>query len=242
MDLQCLCAQIKVSNKEAEEIVRWQRFFYSFEFADIQKLLFAPGWTSIDEQAKTKFLEGNKDLSQLTDEELRIAFVKYTPKSDWDRFFSNKIPGFDAEKIIEEIRKSRNNIAHCKFFYNSEYKSCNEAIRSLNKALATAIKITEDKDFSDKNSEYIANAMAGVFERIEVLTQKLADAVKPALQIMGKIGETVNRFSEFYQKYDFSAPIRALEGLSTALVLPDNTDTADETDESTKGNEDNHDA
>ena len=234
----------KVSNKEVEEIARWQRFFYSFEFSDIQKLLFTPGWTDIDAHSKKKFLEENADLSLLTDEELRTAFAQYTPKSDWDRFFSNKISesGFDAKKIIEEIRKSRNNIAHCKFFYNPEYISCSKAIRSLNKVLISAIKITEYNDFSDKNREYIVNSMAGAFEKITMLTQKIADSIKPALQVMEKIGETVTRFSELYLKYDFSAPISVLENLSTSLALPDNSTTEKEEDEKESGDEENLDA
>lgn len=50
----------KVSNKEVDEIARWQRFFYSVEFGDIQKLLFSKGWTNDDEQAKSHFLEKTK--------------------------------------------------------------------------------------------------------------------------------------------------------------------------------------
>ena len=191
----------KVSNKEADEIARWQRFFYSFEFIDIQKLLFAKGWINEDEKAKASFLEKNQDLSQLTDEELRMAFCKYTPQSDWERC---KILGLDAEKIIEEIRKSRNNIAHCKFFYRAEYESCSSAIRNLNKALISAIKITEDKDFSDKNREYIKNALSGVLETIGLITQSISDMIKPALQGMGKFAETMSRYFETYQKLDFS--------------------------------------
>lgn len=118
----------KATNKEIEEITRWQRFFYSFEFSDIQKLLFSKNWTSVDEQGQAKFLEANQNLSQLTDKELRAAFIKYTPKSDWERFFSDKISELDVEGIIEEIRKSRNNIAHCKFFYRDEYESCKKAM------------------------------------------------------------------------------------------------------------------
>jgi len=218
------------SKKEAKEIARWQRFFYSFEFTDIQKLLFAKGWTNIDEQSKIKFLSNTKDLSELTDEELRIAFSRYTPKSDWERFFSDKISGFDVEKVIEEIRESRNKIAHCKFFYKTEYESCNKAINDLNQAIISTIKITENKDFYQKNREYIVNAMAGAFERIEAFTQKLADVIKPSLQVMEKISETVNRFVESYQKYDFSGPIKALENLSTALILPYNNDTTEKID------------
>ena len=79
------------NQKEAEEIERLQRFFYSFEYHDIQKLLFTQSWTSSDETEKNKFLETHTDLSKLSDEELRNAFSKYTPKSDWERFFNSKI-------------------------------------------------------------------------------------------------------------------------------------------------------
>lgn len=229
------------SKKEAKEIARWQRFFYSFEFTDIQKLLFAKSWTNVDEQSKIKFLSDTKNLSELTDEELRIAFSQYTPKSDWERFFSNKISGLDVEKVIEEIRESRNKIAHCKFFYKSDYESCNKAINNLNQAIISAIEITKNKDFSDKNREYIANAMAGAFERIGSFSQKLVDVIKPSLQVIEKIGETVNRFVESYQRYDFSGPIKALENLSTALMLPYNTDTTEETDTHTDISEDDTD-
>ena len=44
------------NNKEIEEIERLQRFFYSLEYTDVQKLLFTSSWTSVDETAKTKFL------------------------------------------------------------------------------------------------------------------------------------------------------------------------------------------
>jgi len=218
----------KVSNREVDEIARWQRFFYSFEFGDIQKLLFSKGWTNDDEQAKSRFLEENKDLSQLTDEELRTAFCKYTPQSDWERFFRSKISGLDAEKIIEEIRKSRNNIAHCKFFYRAEYESCSSAIHSLNKALISAIKITENQDFSDKNSEYIKNTLSGALETIGRFTQSISDMVKPALQSMGKIAETVSHYFEVYQKLDFSGYYKIFEGLLTPLALSDNSDSGED--------------
>ena len=41
-----------------------------------------------DEIKKEKFLDENKDLSELSDIELRNAFDDFTPKSDWKRFFS----------------------------------------------------------------------------------------------------------------------------------------------------------
>lgn len=105
-------------NPTQKETTRMQEFFYSFEFNDIQKMLFTPNWTEIDNHAKDQFLTHNSDLSQLSDEELRTAFLTLTPKSDWERFFSDKISGVDFERVFESIRRYRNDIAHCKFFYN----------------------------------------------------------------------------------------------------------------------------
>lgn len=231
----------KATNTEVEEIVRWQRFFYSFEFSDIQELLFSKSWTSIDEQAQASFLDKNRDLSQLADEELRSAFYKFKPRCDWERFFSSKIPELDVETIIEEIRKSRNNIAHCKFFYRAEYESCSKAISCLNRAAISAIKIAEEKDFSDRNSEYIANTMAGVLERFGEYAQKISDAVKPALQAMGKITKPLTNYVKFFQKYDFSGPLKSLEALSTAIACPNSENTTDELLEiSGEGKDDNY--
>lgn len=121
-------------------------------------MLFTPNWTEIDNHAKDQFLTHNSDLSQLSDEELRTAFLTLTPKSDWERFFSDKISGVDFERVFESIRRYRNDIAHCKFFYNDSYCECNCAITQLNKAILRAIKETEKKEFAKKNSEALSKA------------------------------------------------------------------------------------
>lgn len=152
------------TKKETEEIERLQRFFYSFEYNDIQKLLFTPSWTNTDETEKSKFLKKHKDLSALSDEQLREAFSKYIPKSDWERFFSNKINISDIEDLIEQIRLFRNSVAHFKFFYKADYDKCNKLANSLNSAITKAIQITEEKDFAEKNSEKLSVALQGLVD------------------------------------------------------------------------------
>lgn len=152
------------SQKEAEEIERLQRFFYSFEYHDIQKLLFTQSWTSSDETEKNKFLETHTDLSMLSDEELRNAFSKYTPKSDWERFFNSKINITDIENLIEQIRIYRNSVAHFKFFYKDDYNKCNKLINRMNSAIIKAIQITEEKDFTKKNAEALSVALGALID------------------------------------------------------------------------------
>lgn len=158
-------------SEETKERKRLQEFFYSIEYADIQKILFLPNWTNIDEQMKSVFLQNNKDLSQLTDEELRKAFYDFSPKSDWERFFNEKIPLTDVKDIIEKIRIYRNAIAHFKFFYKTDYSSCVKLVNKLNYAVLNAIQITKKKDFLQKNVENIKNAISDFSKRInEILT------------------------------------------------------------------------
>lgn len=170
------------TKREAEEIERLQRFFYSFEYIDIEKLLFTPSWTSVDESEKKKFLEKNPNLSELSDEELREAFSKYVPRSDWERFFSNKINISDIKELIEQIRIYRNSVAHFKFFYKADYDECNKRVNRLNSAIINAIKITEDKDFAEKNAENLSESLKNVLAGFANFTKTFAELAKKSLE------------------------------------------------------------
>lgn len=78
-------------------------FFYALDYGSLRKILFSPSWTEIDQKEKDKFLSENTDLSILSDEELRNKFLKFTPKSDWERFFSEKIKIEKIEELIKDI-------------------------------------------------------------------------------------------------------------------------------------------
>lgn len=196
-------------NEEKKEIERLQKFFYSFEFNDIQKLLFTPSWTGIDEQEKCSFLDQHLDLSQLSDEELRDALSRFTPKSDWDRFFSSKIDFPDIEDAIEKIRLYRNAIAHFKFFYQEDYLESNRLIKRLNTSVLKAIKLTEDKDFVEKNAEHFRNAMYEVSRTFEEFRKNISrvmnETITPALQTFKTVVPPVmNRIKDTYRAFDFS--------------------------------------
>lgn len=164
------------TNKEqAKKINRMQQFFYSLEFGDIENILFTPGWTRDDEIKKEKFLDENKDLSELSDIELRNAFDDFTPKSDWKRFFSKKVEIKDAKDVLEQIRNYRNAVAHFRFFYKEDYEKCNRLIRQLNTAIIEAINITEEKDFAEKNTESLRIALLSFSEKIKTLLAPLQD-------------------------------------------------------------------
>lgn len=202
------------TKREAEEIERLQRFFYSFEYIDIEKLLFTPSWTSIDEAKKQKFLDEHSDLSELSDEELRAAFLEYVPRSDWERFFSNKIDISDIKELIEQIRIYRNNVAHFKFFYKADYDECNKLVNSLNSAIIKAIKITEDKDFAEKNAENLSEALKEVLAGFATFTKTFGELVKKSL--VNVVAPTV---ATLFKSVQESARIKSIGNLAVNTIL-----------------------
>lgn len=179
-------------NEEKKETERMQKFFYSMEFADIYQMLFEPHWTEIDEKAKDDFLKSHLNLSLLTDDQLRQAFSKITPKSDWKRFFADKMESDVIKSLINEIRRSRNNIAHCKFFYRAEYVNCNKAMSKFNEIVKSAIAITADKDFSEKNSEMTRNTLASFAKRLKEIKVFTAEALLPMIQLSHQYSEMLD--------------------------------------------------
>ena len=161
------------------------------EFADIQQMLFVPHWTEVDEKTKDNFLKSHEDLSMLTDDKLRKAFSEIAPRSDWERFFADKMDTDVVRALLDEIRRSRNSIAHCKFFYQAEYATCNKAMYKLNKAVKLAIAITEDKDFSEKNSESIKKALTSITKQLEESKKSMVEALRPMIQFSQQHNEMI---------------------------------------------------
>lgn len=150
-------------NREAKEIEQRKMFFYSLDYSDIQKMLFEKSWTQSDEEGKARFLSEHSDLAKLSDEEIRNAFSEFTPKSDWERLFSEKIKDEDIQDKISKLHISRNNVAHFKFFDYESYTETNNIINRLNRAVDNAIKLTEEEDFANKNNKYFGNVLANTF-------------------------------------------------------------------------------
>lgn len=176
-------------NAENIATERLKKFFYSMEFAQIQQMLFVSQWSEVDEKAKAAFLRKHKDLSKLTDGELRKEFSEIAPKSDWERFFADKMDADVIQSLINEIRKSRNNIAHCKFFYKAEFKSCSKAMDRFNNAVNSAIATTEHKDFAKKSHETFISAFSGFKALIEDYNTIIKKALNPAIQLSQQFNE-----------------------------------------------------
>lgn len=166
-------------------------------------MLFTPTWTIIEEDQKKRLLEQNTDLSTLSDSELRNAIMSIEPRSDWERFFNDKIPAEEMIESIEAIRKYRNSVAHTKFFTRTKFEECKALIKLLNSAILEAICITEEKDFAEKNREALNRSVEAVLEKLRSFTKcigenaiKTAQALSPLLEKAGEIALALHEEDE----------------------------------------------
>lgn len=140
-----------------------------------------------------KFLDETEKLKDLSEEELREAFNSIAPKSDWERFFSGIIALDVIKSLLDTIRNSRNNIAHCKFFYRDEYLKCRKAMKTLDKEINKAIRITETDEFQKKNTESMRKSLKYLSLVLDQVNKSIETSMQPISEILSRIAETISK-------------------------------------------------
>ena len=144
-----------------------QNCMYSLTFGTMRSMLFDKQWLPYDEKNEVDvFLKENKDLSKLSDKELRekIKTVRQ-PINDWERLFQNK--GLDDfETVITKIGELRNLVAHNKLFNKEQYEELKKLLNKSIKDVDKAVLITESEDFENINMKILEGTIS-----------KIADAV-----------------------------------------------------------------
>ncbi len=205
-------------NEEKKETERLKKFFYSMELSDIQTLLFTKKWTKVEEENKEVFLSKHEKLTELSEEELRTAFYKFSPHSDWERLFADKIDKCNTEEMLEKVRKARNDIAHCKFFYKEQYNLFNQSVRNLNRSIINAINLTEEKDFTQKQIQYFDTT--NIRESFIQMQKQLEENVFNICQtIFLAVNECTNKIRKNFSNLDFS---KFEETINKKLIDKDN--------------------
>ena len=187
-EIQDRAKSVMQTGKETE---RLQMFFYSLEFNDIQSILFTSHWTPFEKGILDEFLKSNDDLSKLSDQELRSTFLQLQPHNDWERLFSDKMNKIDVENLVEDIRKLRNNIAHCKFYSKKNYHAFITATNNLSNILEKAIEETERKDYVIKNTESFRRALSSFSKRFGFLFKGVQIAA--LTQALNTLTDTVTK-------------------------------------------------
>lgn len=173
--------------KNKNDDIRLQNYLYSLDFGTMKDLLFEKRWTSYDEKKLDKYLTKNKDLSKLSDSELREKMNSIKPSSDWKKLFCNKGIDTDFEKVIGEIGKLRNLVAHNKLFTKDDYLFLKELLEENIKVLNKAILVTEDEDFKRINDEKFNESLQIVKEVVSNSLNTITSSIKKLGQAFSNI-------------------------------------------------------
>ena len=112
---------------------------------------------------------------------------------DWERLFADKVDNSEIEKMIETVRSTRNDIAHCKFFYKEQYDTFNKAVTDLNHLILKAIQLTEEKDFVHKQAESFRIALAGIADTLAQFQKYIKDSISSSLQSFSLVMNEVRK-------------------------------------------------
>lgn len=165
----------------------------------------------------------------MTDEELRNAFNRISPKSDWERLFKSKMANDDVESLIDSIRKSRNSVAHCKFFYKDEYNQCRRSISKLNKEILAAIEITETEDFAKENYQNFIAGISRIKESLRDFAKSITPIVQMATQVMPAVLKDLSeRISQIIKPFSSLSLLQLGENEREIKSLDDKRNNKDE--------------
>lgn len=165
----------------SKDIELLKQSLYQLDYQDITDLLFLPKWNENDNKNKEKLIETvqeNGNLNQIIDEINKIG-----PKSDWERIFEPIVGNIEnLEELLNEIRRFRNKVAHCKFFRKNDYEKCSKILKILNKNIKKAIKTTMSLNFMELNIEYLLESskktMKLLSEMVSTITQNALENLK----------------------------------------------------------------
>ena len=169
------------------------------------ELLFTPKWLEDDEKDKLDLMRKIEE-GKLSSDELIDCIENIRPKSDWDRLFLPQIGELsDIEKSIDQLRKLRNRVAHCKFFRKEHYEECLDLLKILNKQINKALKIVMNIDFQELNAQYandiLRKGLATLQESLSAFSKNIVNLMHETFNQMSSIismpmTDTLRKFRE----------------------------------------------
>lgn len=169
-----------LKGKELRHVNRIRFFFEAISLGGLETLLFEKRVTDGEREEVAAFQEANEDLGKLPDAELREMFKKLEPRSDWERYFEQKVLYDDIEIAIGKIRETRNTVDHCKGFRKEYYAQAKDLTDGLIEAIDDAIRVTEEEGFEANNSKAIFETIKELARNNDALMESVRALVSVA--------------------------------------------------------------
>ena len=173
-------------------------------YHDLEEFLFSEK-RKIDPEDFLHTLESETDLQGMTKEEIITLVTSNGHKSNWEKYFQDKVPITDLQEKLNELRKERNKVAHCKKFIKEDYDKTKalleDMIKNLDLALtANAIIEPDSSTFKDLMFGFLGILFLGAI-------------VSKATEISG----AVKSLSEMSKALEKTKPLYNNDGVTAVL-------------------------
>lgn len=202
-----------LKGEQLDRVIRAKHFFEALDIHAIEILLFEKRVNPRERESVHAFLAHHDDLTTIDNETLSEMFDRLTEKSDWDRFFSRKVDFTNIDDALEDVRKIRNAVAHCRTLSKDTYDNSLTLCKDLQKAIRKAIRITESKDFTQKRWEDFAETANHIRELMERFTQTIDKSVFDTIQAVSNLAACFNQTAQ----QALLTTARAFSSVSTIL-------------------------
>lgn len=105
-----------------------------------------------------------------TKEKLNELIEQFDSKSNWERYFADKINIENLESKWQTLYGYRNNVAHSKCIRKKDYQEALTLIEELKKAFDECLKIVDDVEISVEQSEAVEKVATATIGTTQLLT------------------------------------------------------------------------
>lgn len=191
-----LKTEIKKNGMNQSNLI--EKALYEMTIFQLETYLFTP-YRELDMYTILEDKLNQKNIYNKSKDEIIDILDKCRARSLWDRFFEGKIQIADLQANLKKIRDYRNDVAHCKHFYNDDYIICN---RLLNKVIGQLNKTINDIEIRTFSRIDIGVSLSVLSEAIGLFQKNISDIMTPTMK---SISEMLAQISKL-PKIQFDIP------------------------------------
>lgn len=177
--------EIKAKAKSSSKSKMIEQALYEMTIYQLETYLFVP-YREIDASNLIDKELSEEVIKDKSRDEIINIINKGRSKSLWDRFFIGIIQIDNFHSKLEDIRNYRNNVAHCKHFYNDEYKECSQMLNGIIKQLDIAIENIESREFVKYDMTESLAVLSGIMRQVNEQLKISSESILKMTNELGK--------------------------------------------------------
>ena len=164
---------------------------YEMDFFTLESYLFGKTRDISPEEMVDYYLSGDS-LKELDLEGVTRLLESSRPKSNWERYFADKIEVGQLEEKLSVIREERNKVAHVKYYSKKDFDEDKQILLSFNTKLDEAIYSIEINNITTKDSLDIIVRFGLVLAGLSLINESIKRAFDTSKTLVDSFSSSIN--------------------------------------------------